>query len=350
MRLGLPAVRKPPCHDLRGPCRRAIGVARRAGVRCADRHRQVGPRDADGVIPPRIDHHVGLGGHVAVDTLGAGAAGLVVDMGRHVELRRQMALGAQRVALGAQLQAVRLVAVGAGDTCGVHAALQERAIFEDLAVDLSVRVIEARLQIRGEIGIEKRRARHGMPGDHLAAGMAGGAGVELHRQERLRPVRDARLGVHLPPTVVAGPELHHQALLVRVLGSGRIGPCPGDMARAGAVAGLAGHVHVGPGRGVAVGGQIIVFLQARRVAVGAHVVPGLVAPGPVQPVARSQCLIGIEVEPALAAPILGPAVPGDAERLQPAAGERDQILLKGIDAEGVSGSRSRRACRPARRC
>ena len=70
-------------------------------------------------------------------------------------------------------------------------------------------------------------------------------------------------------------------------------------------------------------------------AVGAHVVPGLVAPGPVQPIAGRQPLVRIEVEPALAALLLRAAVPGDAERLIAAAGQGDQILLQRIDAERV---------------
>jgi len=43
----------------------------------------------------------------------------------------------------------------------------------------------------------------------------------------------------------------------------------------------------------------------------------------------------IEVEPALAARGLRPRVPGDRERLQPAVGKLDQVLLQRIDAEGV---------------
>src|SRR5206468_4364541 len=43
----------------------------------------------------------------------------------------------------------------------------------------------------------------------------------------------------------------------------------------------------------------------------------------------------IEVEPATSAVFARPAVPGDAERLQAAAGELDQILLQGVDAERV---------------
>ena len=53
---------------------------------------------------------------------------------------------------------------------------------------------------------------------------------------------------------------------------------------------------------------------------------------------KSSCadfLIGIEMEPALAALVLRPAVPGERERLQTSVGKLDQILLQRIDAEGV---------------
>ena len=46
-------------------------------------------------------------------------------------------------------------------------------------------------------------------------------------------------------------------------------------------------------------------------------------------------LAGIEVEPALAALVLRPAVPGDPERLKTPVGKLDQILLQRKDAERV---------------
>ena len=46
-------------------------------------------------------------------------------------------------------------------------------------------------------------------------------------------------------------------------------------------------------------------------------------------------LVRIEVEPALAALVLRPAVPGERQRLQAAVGELDQILLQRIDPERV---------------
>ena len=46
-------------------------------------------------------------------------------------------------------------------------------------------------------------------------------------------------------------------------------------------------------------------------------------------------LVRIEMEPALAALLLRPAVPGDRQRLQAAVGKLDQVLLQRIDAERV---------------
>jgi two-component system sensor histidine kinase and response regulator WspE len=90
---------------------------------------------------------------------------------------------------------MRLMAIGAGDASVIHAALDERAIFEHFAVDLPIGMIEAGLEQCGQIGIEKRRAGGGILFDHLAAGMAPGANVEFLRVRRLDALGDARRGV-----------------------------------------------------------------------------------------------------------------------------------------------------------
>ena len=46
-------------------------------------------------------------------------------------------------------------------------------------------------------------------------------------------------------------------------------------------------------------------------------------------------LIGIEMKPSSSALVLGPAVPGERQRLDAAVGKFDQILLEGKNAEGV---------------
>ena len=116
---------------------------------------------------------------MAIDALCAGAALRVMMMFRDIEFRRQMALRAEPIALRAERQTVRLMAIGAGDAGMIHAALDERAIFEHFAVDLPIGMIEAGLKQRGQIGIEESRAYGGILCDHLAAGMASGANVEL---------------------------------------------------------------------------------------------------------------------------------------------------------------------------
>src|SRR5262249_57043208 len=57
--------------------------------------------------------------------------------------------------------------------------------------------------------------------------------------------------------------------------------------------------------------------------------------GPVQHVVVLDLLVRIEMEPALAALLLRPTVPGDRQRLQAAVGKLDQVLLKRVEAERV---------------
>jgi hypothetical protein len=85
---------------------------------------------------------------MAIDALCAGAALLVMVMFRDIEFRWQMALRA-KLALLAERQTVRLMAIGTGDAGMIHAALDERTIFKHLAVDLPIGMIEPRLKQRG---------------------------------------------------------------------------------------------------------------------------------------------------------------------------------------------------------
>ncbi len=165
--------------------------------------------------------------------------------------------------------------------------------------------------------------------------MAGGAGLELGRRRLFRAPGNSGLRVYLPVATIGRLQPVGQPH-PRVIGAAsgrRLGP--GDMTRAGAMARLARHVHIRPAGRIGVGGEVVVLLQIGRVAIGALVIPGLVRPGPVQSIAGRQFSVGIEVEPALAAILFLPAVPGDAERLAAPARKRDQVLLQRVDAEGV---------------
>ena len=65
-------------------------------------------------------------------------------------------------------------------------------------------------------------------------------------------------------------------------------------------------------------------------AFGAHQVPGLPAPGPVQPVVGAFHLVGRQ-----SVPLFLLNIPGDVQTLQPAFGKRHQVLLQGVGPEGV---------------
>src|SRR5262249_60658398 len=124
-------------------------------------------------------------------------------------------------------------------------------------------------------------------------------------------------------------------------GAGRGGLCAGrarlgprDVRRARTVAGLARHGDLGPLRRVAVLRRLVALPEIRRVALRALVVPGLVASGPVEWVPGREPL-RVEREPALAARVPGASVPGQAQRLEPALGKGDEVLLKRPHPERV---------------
>jgi hypothetical protein len=82
---------------------------------------------------------------MAINALRTGATLLVMVMFCNIEFRWQMALRAEPITLLAERQTVRLMTIGAGDAAMIHAALDERTIFEHLAVDLPIGMIEAGL-------------------------------------------------------------------------------------------------------------------------------------------------------------------------------------------------------------
>ena len=122
--------------DLGGPFWTLVGVTVRAGFRDTQFCGQIRPRDPEAVIATVIYHHEGFVGHVAGDAFGTRRVGRVHMMVRCVvaaaasfgEFLWRCALvaeGAGFIARSFQSAAVRLVAVSAGDTGQMHAALQE---------------------------------------------------------------------------------------------------------------------------------------------------------------------------------------------------------------------------------
>ncbi len=96
---------------------------------------------------------------------------------------------------------------------------------------------------------------------------------------------------------------------------------------------------------------IVVLADVGRVALGAHVSSSSgCTPVQCSSSPAIDVLAGIEMEPALPALRLRARVPRDAERLDAAAGQLDQVLLQRRDAERVLDLVVVRACRRGRRC
>ena len=270
------------------------------------------------MIAPRVDQHVITLRHVAADTLRGLAARLVMMMfgrvvvglvqaGKLLVSRRVVALRAHGIAFGHQPAAVRLVAVGAGNTPGLHLGLQEGAEDEHFVLLLPIREVEVRRQQRQVIVVVERCSGIGLDlREGLAARMARAADIEFLR-------------------LVPGAERQR---LVGVLA--RLRRRPGIVRRTRAMAGLAAHRQFGPVALVGARGKVIALVEACLVAGGAARLPVLVAAGPVQPVAWRRVLLGIEVEPLLLC-----HVPGEVEHLQPALLRLDQILLQRLVAHRV---------------
>ena len=320
------------CDRRRRPGRRAIRVAGGAGIGCADAFAQVRPWNPDGMVPPRVHHHVVAARHVAVDAPAARRIRrMKVMLGRIVGLRLQagkagavrrrvVASHAKRVAGGAKSAPVRFVAVGAGDARLVHAALSIGAVFEHLRQLLAVGMVVARLQIVRNEFVEQRVAGCALFDQAGAPGMAHGTLVNLGGAAgRGRVQRAIGCGQRLRCRRVAD-------------GAGSEGAGTVHMGTSAAVAGLAADSRFAPGRAVAVAVVVIALAIGRSVALAAHQVPVLVAAAPVQGVAGRDRAFGVQAEPAATF-----GIPGHRERLQASTRQGQQQLLERTHAECVFG-------------
>src|SRR5262245_21099703 len=253
----------------------------------------------------------------------------------------RMTLQAHAVTRSAQLGAVRLVAITAGDAGRKHLALLERTVIVDFIEHLSVRLVESPGECGDVVGFGKPAAWNPVLGKCPAARVTEAAGLDFLAQ-RLRPevARSvAGLRVDKPSDVAPFIELHEQSHARVVALAERPPALPYlravDMPRTLPMAAFAAHTDLREGRGEAIVRCVIVLAHAGRMAFRAHEVPVLIQFGPVQDVVVLDLLIRIEVEPALAACGLRPAVPGQRQGLYPSVGKLDEILLQWVDAERV---------------
>ncbi len=196
---------------------------------------------------------------------------------------------------------MRIMTIAAGHASALHATLHETAPFEDLALHLAISVMRPACRGTGA-WVSRKRA----PG-------CGSATIGRAR---------AWQGAQLSSCAAAPPTAHCRAHPRRQSARRR----PKHRADA----------DLGPGRVVAITRRGIFAGDACGVAGGAYEVPVLVAPGPVQRVARWQRLIRHQMVPALAALLGRAAAPRPRQNLPPAVGEEHEVLLQRIHAEGLT--------------
>src|SRR5262245_26476337 len=189
--------------------------------------------------------------------------------------------------------------------------------------------------------VRKPAARYPVLGKTSAPRVTQAAGLDLLAHERRREValrlsgRRVAAPHDIAPLVEPDGEPHLRVVALAERPPALLRARPADVPGPSSVTRLAAHADLREGRGEAVVDGVVVLAHAGRVALRAHEIPVLVQLGPVQDVVVPDLLVGIEVEPALAALVLRAAVPGERQRLQAAVGKLDEILLQGIDTEGV---------------
>lgn len=229
---------------------------------------------------------------------------------------------------------MRLVTIAADHAFGVHQALLEGVVVEDLVLHLAIILEQAGRQRHRAMGVGDRAAGAPVRADLAAPRMAARAGLYLVAGGAGDARgRTARARIRRPIGSGAGGRDRGEALQ----GRGAIGPRlrPGEMAAGGAVARLASDAELRPACAEAVGGGLIALAQIRGVTLGAHMVPVLLEPRPVPAVRWRDRLLAIDQEPALPALGSGPRIPGEGQGLDAPVREGHEILLQRLPAEAV---------------
>src|SRR6267142_1385499 len=170
----------------------------------------------------------------------------MMGVSRRVELGRQMALGADLVAGRAQLQAMRIMAVGASHAFLEHPALQEEPILVVLLLDLPIGKVDAGAEQAWHRAIEEWMTISEGFGDFVPSGVAEGASFNLAvRRAGSGPRRRADGWVQNPPPAAGVGKQGHETFST-VFGHARRRLRPGNMARAWPMAGLARDIQLRP--------------------------------------------------------------------------------------------------------
>ena len=247
-------------------------MAARTRVGSSQGHAQVGTRDPDAVIPPRIHLHVRRFRHVAFGAGRACGIGLVEVVSRRVVLggRVLMACRADLVAILFQSNGMGIVAVGAADSLVEHLALDERSVLVVLIHDLPIRIVRRLLQqlIVEVVVVVIARPKIGVqyPPPRMARCTRINLRPGVGALESCQPVP----AFAIPEPRVALGQLHMHARR--------------------AMAGLAAHIDLRKRRVIRPRLDIVVLLQIGRVAVGTHVIPALRDAGPMHGIVGTEPL------------------------------------------------------------
>ena len=113
-----------------------------AGVWSSYLRGQEGLRNSKLVVPSWIHHHISAFRHMAVNTGRAESALLMKMMIASIKCCRRVTLSTECVALGYEIERVRVVAVTTCHTVLVHQTLHERSKHIDFVSDLAIGKIQ----------------------------------------------------------------------------------------------------------------------------------------------------------------------------------------------------------------
>jgi hypothetical protein len=232
---------------------------------------------------------------------------------------------------------MRVVAISADHTGTKHARLREGSPFENLALNLAVRVVFTTFQQQRCMGIQEATAGQRVSNQRAGARMAWGAGFYLCGGGLAwwpDPMRDTARVIFCKAPGTRGAIAQPDGKAAMCVLMARATLSPGDMCRPRPMAAFATDADFRPYCFITVIRCVIAALQTGGMAGCAHEVPGLRTPRPMQRVLRGQRFMGHQVIPALATLFTRPAIPGPGQRLASAIWKQHQILLQRINAEG----------------
>src|SRR5271166_2179207 len=131
------------------------------------------------MVAARIDDHIGAGRHMTFDAPTRFGSRRMKVMARRIILLGEVTLEANRISIGAQVCAMRIMAVAASDAFMEHSALNERAVLVYFSFDLAVGKVQIRIEQGHAIVVFYRLAMYIVLVNQAAPRMASRAHLDL---------------------------------------------------------------------------------------------------------------------------------------------------------------------------